>query len=1203
MSTIFNNLDPDLRTPLSRNDGWEPTDKYDNHKINMIKDTISSGGIGYYKLGTSIPTPFARIFMFRNAFNRLTDMDDQTSIYGKLVSECLDFLEFLFHFGEEVEVKKWSFTTDIALLRGGNSQSHGAANNPGTPPGDIWGPDTPGSAAPANTMVNGHTLLADCLLNMRDELGLPDATGNIVPVDNIYLLYYKGVLMGGTSPFTLVFTSPNWQRNKNCGTVRGGAQNVLFPNYQEEDVKATPLHHRDTRFIQFILTYTRAYGTGAQSMPLMNYILKDLPYIGQMYPQIGTVYNNTLLPMAPADVQQHFNSQYAFVEDNRTPIYAHNAGGLMLPLAYKKNVISPNASSDYTISSPKGAFDITDSQNAVHRIEKVMILSKGGLTAVGGQEALYIGGSPWQANYAVGPEIASVDLWNRTLPGLGNYHRPFITEYDLFEEYILRVPYVLNDDKFYTYVNQNWNYLLPLKKMFFNFFDKDYLEDPNHFSIKEENGEVTCTLKIPVTFNPQNAGVQQYLKIERIYTKDKVKELQGATFFAMAVFPSYRVMDNDSLNDYTLMAANGNVEVKMEFYTQKDVQKPLQVNCLARPDEIKSQFCRVHTAFDFIQICPALPDMGAPVHALIIPKFSNAYLNSTGQSDWKFSIDFGTSNTYIASTKSLVPETFTINNDEIQVMYLDKIDPSLAFDSEEYKLSIGNTYVPQFHAAADRAFAPMIIGNGGIAKYPLQTSTCESTNYNEVLDVHGGEIDPREPLFSKIAIGYNMNHEIFSKNYQYRTDLKWAAERLDGNERMLAKMRIKLYCQQIAWMLKNKVALSSSSSAPESPNFTVYYTYPCSMGDDAIGELHDNWVSAFGPDVTVHGMTESEAPYYFLAKKGQITGGKNFLNIDIGGGTTDMFYVIQENNQQKSYYTSMRFAGNDLWGDGVNQTAYLSNGFYKYVKANMPQMKSDIQRLEEMVFGNPKNTMTSADIMAYLFGHDANGLVPMLIQSKSRTFYPLLLVHYGAIIYHVAMILKDKNWEIPKNINLTGMGSKYVHIIANETSMTRLTGMLLNRFTGQEVPNGFKLTFSQNNAKEITAQGALLRDFGAGRSTLIGDPVPFQVYGFSRTETGRIQYETAAKDEVRQQILQQYDEFIKVFLEDKEIQDELMANFHKAEISDWLINGLRDKADESYLAIINNTPNLRDFVSETLFFWPLKNAIYELSKEAIAEDA
>ena len=168
--------------------------------------------------------------------------------------------------------------------------------------------------------------------------------------------------------------------------------------------------------------------------------------------------------MAPAAVQQQFNMLYSFVEYNRTPIYAHNAGGLMLPLAYDKNIPLPNASSDYTISSPKGAFDITDSQNAVHRIEKVMISSKGGLTAVGGQEALYIGGSPWQAKYYdFGSDIASVDLWNRTLPGLGHYQRPFITEYDLFEKYILRVPYVLNDDKFHTYVNQNWNYLLPLK--------------------------------------------------------------------------------------------------------------------------------------------------------------------------------------------------------------------------------------------------------------------------------------------------------------------------------------------------------------------------------------------------------------------------------------------------------------------------------------------------------------------------------------------------------------------------------------------------------------------------------------------------------------------------------------------------------------------------------------------------------------------
>ena len=253
MSNIFNNIDPAQQIPLGLNDGWEATTDYDTQKINKIKDTQQGGGIGYYKLGTSIPTPFARVLMFDHAFKSLTDMNDTTTIYGKLVSECLDFLEFIFHYFSDIEVKKWSFIDDIKLLKGEVPPVAAVASNTttGFDLGALISAATsapPASAVAATTgnAVSGHALLASCLINKHDELK---------GIDNIYLIYYKGVLMGGTSPYTLVFTSPNWQRKKNCGVVKGDAGNELFPNYQDDKVKGTPLHMRDADFIKFLITF------------------------------------------------------------------------------------------------------------------------------------------------------------------------------------------------------------------------------------------------------------------------------------------------------------------------------------------------------------------------------------------------------------------------------------------------------------------------------------------------------------------------------------------------------------------------------------------------------------------------------------------------------------------------------------------------------------------------------------------------------------------------------------------------------------------------------------------------------------------------------------------------------------------------------------------------------------------------------------
>lgn len=1213
--SIFNNLDPGAQgSQLSHYDGWEKTSKYDKDKINKISDTQGGGGIGYYKLGTSIPTPFARIFMFRNAFNRLVNVEETNTIYSKLVSECLDFLEFIYHYGSDIEVKKWSFTDDINRLLG-ISIAPTVAPGSGSP-FDSGNPFANSSTGPilvnnaTNGLVDGHGLLADCLLNQRSELGLKSQNGQVEPIDNIYLLYYQDVLIGGTSPFTLVFTSPNWQRKKKIEGLKGDLDNPLFPNYQDENVSATPLHKRHKSFIQFMMAYRRGYADGMTDKPsIISYIDNDLPYIFREYPDLQ-VADTTLRNWGAAAVQNWFENEFVGVLCDNAKIYCCDViGHPYLPIAYKRSV--PVVGSDYEIKTDKPAFVVVDTQGN-HTIKNVMVLSQAGLDPVGGQIANYIGGIPWNTHeYEIDAAIVTIPLQDRLLPGPGNHKQPFITVYDLFEDYIIRVPYVINNQQFETCTDRDWNYLLPLKQLFFRFFDKEFLTQRNLFSVKEENGEVVFQINIPVKFNPGGSNIPQYLQLKKVYSKNQIKDLRGSTWFAMALYPSYQIVGQKDKNDYTLMAANGKgsdpmnpIKVEIDFYDTDDMSRPLIVEKEGRPDDIKSSFYRVRQSFDFIEISPNLPNLEKPLHALIIPKFARAFMDNDGtMSNWKFGIDFGTSNTYIAATQAVDPETFKIGQGEVQVMYFDKFNMDSPFGSQDYVNSIIQTGVGQFHDAANREFAPMIIGQGGMAKYPFQTVTCESNNFSDVLNpepVTAAGPDSRKHLFSKLSVGFNINHEEFSKNYIYRSDIKWAAEKeSDGNKRKLAQKRLELYCEQVAWMLKNKLTLSSTDTVPEKYKFTVYFTYPCSMGDTEIETLEAYWKKAFGPSVDVKGLTESEAPYYYLARAGEVSEGKNFLNIDIGGGTTDMFYVIQENGQQKSYYTSMRFAGNDLWGDGVKSLAPLTNGFYKYVKTNMPGMEEDIRRQEDMLLNNPDNTMTSADLMAYLFRRDQQKLIPNLIQTKEKTLYPLLIVHFGAILYHVSMILKEKKWDIPKNINLTGMGSKYVQIIAGQKSVTRLTALLLEKFTGKSVPEGFKLTYSEDNAKEITAQGALYRDTGLGRGLLSGSPTEFQVYGFPIEEgKRRIKYQTA-KDEVdvKQKVLANYEAFIKAFLEDEEIQDELTSNFHNCQISDKLINGLRSKADDSFITVLNSAANPQAFIRETLFFWPLKNAIYELSKE------
>ena len=153
-------------------DGWLNSAPIDANAINTIKDDLDkmedSG-----KVGTSIPTPFARIYLFQTAF----DMVNRSAkgVYAELVSDCLDLLQFLFENGgsNDFKFEVWDKEARIKKL----TQSS-----------------------------------ANAQMQLLGEAFNSAYTANTALPNQFVLIKYKGVLLGGTSPFTLVFTSPNLRR-------------------------------------------------------------------------------------------------------------------------------------------------------------------------------------------------------------------------------------------------------------------------------------------------------------------------------------------------------------------------------------------------------------------------------------------------------------------------------------------------------------------------------------------------------------------------------------------------------------------------------------------------------------------------------------------------------------------------------------------------------------------------------------------------------------------------------------------------------------------------------------------------------------------------------------------------------------------------------------------------------------------------------
>lgn len=1139
MAKIFNNINKSLY-PAESNlnlSGWEETIAYDTNRVPHITDTVGSG-IALSKMGTSIPTPFARIFLFKTAFemvNGSADGADDNSVYGKLVSECLDFLEFIYGYGDAIEVKSWNVDSNISALK--------------------------------NSASKGHQVLGKSLENFALNLGVKD----------IYLFYYNGVLIGGTSPFTLVYTSPNWQRVKNITNACGLAGNQLFPDYSQPNAVATPLYKRDLGFRTMLTRYYVAFRNvpGMSDTSFFRYIYRNQ----DMYDEEMKKYFADITGKSPYDVAM-FRNDYACVKANMTEIDILGMGGAQtLFLA----TTAPEPDPDATISEDYKIAATVDNGN----VNCPLVLFEGGITG-----ATYVAGKPLPNGIDI---VRNPDepLDSRILPGGQNIRYPYLTDTDFLQEKIIKVGYKVDTDNFMTFGIQtagNGDYLLPLRKEIFEYFKpSDFVDDSVHgLSIKLEELDketVNVHLTIPVQFKGR-----PYIELVHTYYKDDIVELKNyPNVFSIGVFPSYRILGNAVPNIYSVLVLDAKKQVTTRYYALKDGKVEVVADVVSksrltnggRYDELKQTFdiCEVETN-------------GAK--ALLLPNFKEI-TPADGGGDTVVGIDFGTTNTYIcfSTDGGGDPKSLEITRDDMQVLMLNKINLDKGNFGDDYRNSM--YMMSPYITSLDREFVPLLLGDQSNVAYPFRTVTCET------FDPQNGFDKIANPqLFADINIGFNFLKELVDlPKEKYNTNIKWDIEEGNTNEPLTVKQnRVRAFCYQNAWMIKNKLMLLQDPRT----SFTVFITFPYTMKRTVRNEIAAYWEEAFDKimgrgNVVIERVTESIAPYYsIISNDGNFT--DNALNIDIGGGTTDMLFADVEN--KKFFYTSSKFAGDDIWGDGkhlVNNNQ-KDNGFVKDFETKLASHSLLVSDDRSKGYEQYKSLVKkSADLMSYIFRYEDEFKYTGYIRQSKDKLMPVLCVHLGAILYHVAQVLTERHITIPSTIKFSGMGAKYIHIISdNESDVQDIVKMLLSAFMESlsgdkcKMPRNFKVSF-QNNAKEVTAQGAMLLNHNSLQNIRDYDKEPLCVFGIDKEIGDELEYEDVPK--YKNDVLKSYDKFLDAFVRDKKI-----TRFFKEEFgiifTDELVNKLENEASQSFDLMSRNTN--ADYVSETMFFWPLKNGLYAASK-------
>lgn len=1090
--------------------GWERSSHIAGNLINTIPDTLIGTAV-LHKMGTSIPSPFARMFLFDAAFKMIQNDHNGNTSYHLLVSECLDLLEFLYLRSNDsaLVVKKWDKQNALAHLRG--------------------------------SAVQAHWTVADTLEN--------HLTAVLPTLNEIYLFFYNNILIGGTSPLTMVFTSPNWQRKNSQQFTGGIAGQTLFSGI------AYPLHTRSNDFREYMQKLRLAYNVqmNQQAHSLFEYLGQNFNVYdhqtNELFGRLGLAANFT---------RAQFIQEYGNICMQDGTMVTSG----ILPLSHKNLTISADFSSGYMIRPSRKAFVDSIVNGVPVHLDTPLALTDAGL----GKLVAYLGGKPWDEHTCSLQRFPLQPLHERQLPGGSGIKYPYLMDADFLQDTLIKVPYVVDGEKFVTCFDGESSYLLPIKQDYFKFFTVADLK--RDLKIVNMGNKVEVTLNIPIV-----DATFPCITFKKEYEGDAIIECNSSNkYFNVGFMPFYKVTDDTALNHYCIMLGDTTGQVGLNFYSFDAIDSPIKMKASCQRSNI-SKYIHIDS-FDFIQ----LSYNGNK--ALIIPKMTEVVTKEANK-DYMFCVDFGTTNTHISLSDdggaTSVP--FAISEKELQVAYLNKLNLSNGNSGDDYWSTFRSG---PFAACADREFAPSIIGvEKACVSYPYRTAVCETPSFKNGLPVN---------LFGNISLGFLMLREPMKlHDNEYRTDLKWALENREGNI-TACENRVKAYCEQIIWMIKNKVLLNEGR-----PSFNLILTFPGTMNVNTKDSYISFWEDACryllpGVNIKIKEESESVVPYYSFVKS-EITTVADAVNVDIGGGTTDMLFIQSKEGRQ--YYTSSLFAANDLWGDGLGALAFAqkNNGYIGLVDKALQNQRITISKPDLIRYYTTYKEVaqSSADIISFLFQYDEEFKLSGLIKNNND-LYALVFIHFAAILYHISQIAKKIGMGIPTYLTFTGMGSNLIKLISkNENDIRDLAKLLLETFyEGQTAPELFMVKFA-SNLKQITAEGGLVSQHSQIQKI---SPNLIKVYGFEGADDD---YEFGDAVNLKDKVLSEFNEFVRIFTSSKSIRNFLSVKYN-VKISEEVVGKLKRYSGLSFDMMAKRKFDADAPINETLFFWPLKQTLYELTK-------
>ena len=999
---------------------WHDRGIISTAEIERIQDPAD----GSLKEITSIPSPFARIHLFENAFNYVTkkaignykSLDDR-DMYHQLVSDALDVAELFFLFDElkdshDLKIICWNRHQEIEKLKNGNQK---------------------------------HQLVAKTLELFIKQDG---SKTNFDSMDNFYVLTCKSEIIGGTSPTTLFFCAYN--ENQILSRFNFKISNDTF-----FDAIPNPLYKRSEEFQRYL------YGLFQCNPELRNKMKGIYDFLEQNLEALRQTDHSKYLKLL--QIRRDDYTVDTFNNDFNDSIFdGPNSFMSVLNGIYQRR-LKPKALNGPFCIKPERV------------IEGPVPFA---LESTFSKPMEYAGGN-WTPNTRV-PFYDSAEFSKRQLPGVARTH-PYLTASDLFEPYLIRLPFPIDQGSFIFGKNNlrastyrangkvelpgNNGYLLPLTNRFFDFYTTDYLNK----TLPSGQGVFNVQYTSDGSFNVQlwlEIQSGDFILYERNYKANSNPNIDGANNegaikdlkIDIAFFPfSYLLIDGNKIVDQDVILLDGDQQTSricdLKFFDENNrAVTPQKITSRHKKQDNNREEVVFHKLKQFYQ-CARL--VCGDVSGVIIPKWNQ---KANGTSVAKIAVDFGTTNSFMAVKIDGKKEEIEINYGARLLRTLsDNVDHSNGLKDSIFRTFMGYT-----------------IGKNGEINLRTRTAITEPEGLNPL----------NAEIVSQIGIPFLMNQRLPYAKEKIYTNLKWGG--LQGVHGQQNTNRIKAFLHIYLSIAKNYLL----EKGADMQNIEIVWTYPESMTRNNVGNFSTIWntiANSIFSKPKISQMSEALAPYYSWTATELRNGQYPVLNIDIGGGTTD---VIIFENGLPTYSTSFRFAGNAIFGSGYDESPYSqNNGILNKFKPVFEQWFNSNQNaynLNELYSGtNGVSNLGAADINAFLFSIEENpevlemGIRPLSYSSLLREdeqVKTVLLYFYCAIAYHLARLMNKLELPMPRQITLSGRGAAVVDILdptMNQSSLTLLTKKIFEKVYSNSYHTDGLDFLKRPNSKERTCLGAL----------------------------------------------------------------------------------------------------------------------------------